>query len=148
MPLGRPPTIPYTPERGLAVCWQIANGMNLKDIAHANGLPSRVTIWEWLCDEQDFANAYARATEIKARGMFEDLPDLADTATGENAQAVRLQVDTRKWVLSKMLPRIYGDKITADVTLSATLEQLVLKSLERQANDEPKTIEHEPTESE
>ncbi len=148
MPLGRPPTVPYTPERGLAVCWQISIGMSLKDIAQANGLPHRSVIWEWTLDQPEFADAYARATEFKARGMFEDLPELAATATGENAQAVRLQVDTQRWVLSKMLPRIYGDKITADVTLSATLEQLVLKSLERQAAGELKTIEHEPTEAE
>ncbi len=144
MPLGRPPTFPYDPHKALIVLWQIANGMTMKDVAAQVGLPSRTVIWEWTLDVPEFAEAYARATEFKARGMFEDLPELADTATNENAQAVRLQVDTRRWVLSKMLPRIYGDKITADMTLSATLEQLVLKSLERQAADEPKTIEHDP----
>lgn len=28
----------------------------------------------------------------------------------------RLQIDTRKWMLGKMLPKIYGDKITQEVT--------------------------------
>jgi hypothetical protein len=27
-----------------------------------------------------------------------------------------LQVDTRKWLLAKPLPKIYGDKLTAEVT--------------------------------
>jgi len=31
----------------------------------------------------------------------------------------RLRVDTRKWLLSKALPKIYGDKIEATHTLSA-----------------------------
>jgi hypothetical protein len=26
----------------------------------------------------------------------------------------RLRIDTRKWMLSKMLPKIYGDKVTVD----------------------------------
>lgn len=28
----------------------------------------------------------------------------------------RLQVDTRKWMLSKVLPKIYGDKVTQELT--------------------------------
>ena len=28
----------------------------------------------------------------------------------------RLQVDTRKWMLSKMLPKVYGDKQQVEVT--------------------------------
>jgi hypothetical protein len=30
---------------------------------------------------------------------------------GENLQRSRLRVDTRKWLLSKALPKIYGDKL-------------------------------------
>mgnify|MGYP000917457764 FL=1 len=33
--------------------------------------------------------------------------DLSATAVARN----RLRVDTRKWMLSKMLPKVYGDKI-------------------------------------
>jgi hypothetical protein len=28
----------------------------------------------------------------------------------------RLQIDTRKWMLSKMLPKIYGEKVTQEIT--------------------------------
>jgi hypothetical protein len=28
----------------------------------------------------------------------------------ENIQRARLRVDSRKWILSKMLPKIYGDR--------------------------------------
>lgn len=33
---------------------------------------------------------------------------------GEHVQRSRLRVDTRKWLLSKALPKIYGDKITTE----------------------------------
>jgi hypothetical protein len=26
----------------------------------------------------------------------------------------RVQIDTRKWMLSKMLPKVYGDKVTTE----------------------------------
>ncbi len=141
---GRPPLFPaYNPTIALHVCYEIACGIPMREIAARHGLPDRATIFGWVLDVPEFATAYLRARELAAHGMADDLPALADTATGENTQAVRLQVETRRWVLSRMLPRVYGDKITADVTLSVTLEQLVLKSLERQASDEPRTIEHE-----
>lgn len=35
-------------------------------------------------------------------------------ANGEHIQRSRLRVDTRKWFLSKVLPKLYGDKL--DIT--------------------------------
>ena len=37
-------------------------------------------------------------------------------ANGEHIQRSRLRVDTRKWMLSKALPKVFGDKITQEVT--------------------------------
>jgi hypothetical protein len=45
----------------------------------------------------------------------------------------RVQIDTRKWILSKMLPKIYGDKITQEHTGAGggpiTLTAVDLKNL-------------------
>lgn len=45
----------------------------------------------------------------------------------------RVQIDTRKWVLSKMLPKVYGDKITQEHTGAGggpiTLAAVDLKNL-------------------
>lgn len=67
-------------------------------------------------------------------GMADDLLEIADDGTndfvekerpngpkflafdGEHVQRSRLRVDTRKWILAKALPKIYGDKLTAEVT--------------------------------
>jgi hypothetical protein len=35
---------------------------------------------------------------------------------GENIQRSRVRIDTRKWLLSKMLPKVYGDKSEVAVT--------------------------------
>ncbi len=143
-PGGPPKLFPdYDPHIGLLICFGIACGRSLREIATEHGLPDRSTVYGWVLDVPEFATAYSRARELAAHALADDLIAISDTATAENAQAVRTQITTRQWVLARMLPRVYGDKITADVTLSATLEQLVLKSLERQASDEPRTIEHE-----
>jgi hypothetical protein len=55
--------------------------------------------------------------------MADELIEIADadcTVDGkpDNAlvQQARLRVDTRKWILSKMLPKRYGDRVTTEVT--------------------------------
>jgi hypothetical protein len=45
--------------------------------------------------------------------VAEDIIDISDDKLGD-PQRDRLRVDARKWLLSKMLPKKYGDKL--DVT--------------------------------
>jgi hypothetical protein len=35
---------------------------------------------------------------------------------GEHIQRSRVRIDTRKWMLSKMLPKVYGDKTEVALT--------------------------------
>jgi hypothetical protein len=44
--------------------------------------------------------------------MADDLIDIADEQGDPNRN--RLRVDTRKWLLSKALPKIYGDRLQVD----------------------------------
>ena len=45
-----------------------------------------------------------------------DGEDLGWAINGEHIARSRLRVDTRKWLLSKCLPKIFGDRITAEHT--------------------------------
>ena len=46
--------------------------------------------------------------------MADELLDIAD-GDGD-VQRDRLRVDTRKWILSKLVPKKYGNKVTAEIT--------------------------------
>jgi hypothetical protein len=50
--------------------------------------------------------------------MADELLEIADNpdADKDAVQRDRLKVDTRKWLLAKALPKIYGDRLTAEVT--------------------------------
>jgi hypothetical protein len=83
------------------------------------GLPMP-TFLSWVKEDQSLADSYARAREILLERMAEDLLMISDepvnlTAHGTTdngaVQKQRLQVDTRKWLLSKLAPKKYGDKI-------------------------------------
>jgi hypothetical protein len=72
------------------------------------------TFYEWLKNDSAFSESYARACEIRADLKFESLEELADSATPEDYNAIRLKVDTKKWILSKMNAVKYGDKQTLE----------------------------------
>jgi hypothetical protein len=57
---------------------------------------------------------YAHAQQAGLIAMADDINDIADSCDAQYGAAVnkaRLQVDTRKWLLSKLLPQKYGDKV-------------------------------------
>ena len=102
----------------------IEKGMALRTILKDSNMPSSQTFYKWLDEDKDKTKQYARATELRAENIFEDILDIADNNTkdiitkeGEERvnndviQRSRLMVDARKWYLSKLNPKKYGDKI-------------------------------------
>lgn len=93
------------------------------------GYLSSSTFYQWIDEDEEKAKRYARACEARADKMFDELIDIADKqgqdVIGEddfgnpiiNHNIIarnRLQVEARKWALSKLAPKKYGDKL--DVT--------------------------------
>lgn len=125
----------YTEERKEKVFEKIITeiadvGTPLRTILKRAGMPSSSTFFIWL-DDESFSKRYARAKEVQAEALADEILEIADDGTNdymtivkgdmeynvENREVTsrsRLRVDTRKWVLSKILPKKYGDKI--DVT--------------------------------
>ena len=91
-------------------------------------MPDRGTVWRWLDKYPDFHNQYARARNLRKEALVERLMILAGSArshahgeagtgvAGAQVQAVKLEIDTIKWVLSKEYRYDYGDKITQEIT--------------------------------
>lgn len=75
---------------------------------------------EWLAADAELASRYARARACLVERMAQELADIADEPPplGPDGkvdsgwvQKHRLQVDTRKWLLSKLAPKKYGERI-------------------------------------
>jgi hypothetical protein len=120
-PGGRPSI--YTPKLAKTICTRIAKGESVRAICRDEDMPDADTIYSWLLDEtkKEFTEQYTQARAVQAELLFEELFELADESVsdivgddksdGARVQARKLQVDTRKWSLSKMLPKKYGDKL-------------------------------------
>lgn len=121
----------------------IMDGKSVKEICDMPDMPSRPTFYKWLAVDPLFANIYARACEVRADHIFDEILDIADNGENdwmerrgqdgenigwqENGEALRrsvLRVDARKWALSKMQPKKYGEKLDMNVSggLTVTLE--------------------------
>jgi hypothetical protein len=94
------------------ICDRIAHGESVRSICKDKDMPSAVTIYYWLLDEdkKEFFKQYARAKDSQAELMFDELLEIADN-NDIDVNRLRLRVDTRKWYLSKVLPKKYGDKL-------------------------------------
>jgi hypothetical protein len=98
----------------------ISEGAFYEDIAKLCDV-SRHGLMRWLEANED---AYASAREARGHKIAEDILQIADdgrndTFIDDNGRRQvdqdvlgrsRLRVDTRKWLASKMLPTIYGDR--------------------------------------
>ena len=102
---------PVTQDKLDAFLRETADGKSMREICRQAGMPTRWQIQELLRNDETFASHYARACMMRADEIFDEIFEIADSATQENVNAARLQVDTRKWSLARMNPRKYGDKL-------------------------------------
>ena len=129
-PVGRPTL--YTTEIAERVCAGLAEGKSLREICRADAsLPSRGAIMSWAQDiDHEFAERYLRARQIGAWTWFDEMIDIADDSSndwmqrrdkdgaavgwqlnGDHVQRAKLRIEARKWIVARMLPRAFGDRI-------------------------------------
>jgi hypothetical protein len=108
-------SVEYSPEITAAICEQLAEGKSLRSICEQPDMPCRTTIVRWLVAHEDFRLNYHRAREVGFDHFAEGLMRRATDVTPDMVQSVRLEVDTGKWLLSKMSKR-YNDRIVQEHT--------------------------------
>lgn len=101
-------------------------GLSTRKAVTKHGSIKRETFYQWIDDDEQKSDQYARACEDRADEMFDEIIEIADDQRGDvyidkdgheqtdhNVIArSKLKVDARKWALSKMQPTKYGDRNT------------------------------------
>lgn len=103
---------------------EIEEGASLRSVLSKDGMPNRKTFFEWLDKDEIKCNQYARATDIRTEVKFESIErdyleePQRDPVSGKIdtgwVQLQRLKIDAKKWELSKLKPKKYGDKIQTE----------------------------------
>lgn len=140
----------YTEEIGDYICEELCNGRSLLSISKEDITPDKATIYRWLLSKDpeldEFRDKYAVAREIQYQAMSDEIMDIADDGVNDyvlnnsedgdlcrvNPEAIgrsRLRVDTRKWYMSKVLPKFKDKQEENNATddLAAALLAVITK---------------------
>lgn len=106
---GRPTE--YTQEIADYICSKLAEGMSLRAICRSDDVPHEATVRGWAVEDRNgFFTQYTRARDIGLDCMADEVQEIADNKEGDVARD-RLRFDSRRWYLSKMAPKRYGEKL-------------------------------------
>jgi len=103
-------------------------------------MPGQSTVFEWLNADSLFVEQYARARDKGLDAMAEELLEIADEPVGSTDNGAtdngavarnRLRVDARKWYLSKLAPKRYGDRLELDGHVEIDLATSILAARKR-----------------
>jgi hypothetical protein len=106
------------PQTVSAICEAIAQGDSLRKACQAHNV-SESTFRLWEKEDSSISTQYAQARETRANRWAEEFIEISDTIqTSDNAQLDRneierakLRLDARKWIVSRILPKQYGDRV-------------------------------------
>lgn len=125
--VGTPCTMTYIMAEEL--CKRLANGETLKRICKDDHMPGETTVRSWALSHVWFRDKYARAMALRVEKMAEEIVEISDDGTndwieyqdfrgrtkiGPDTDHIRrseLRVQTRKWIMSKLAPKKWGDKV-------------------------------------
>lgn len=122
-----------TPANAERICEMIAESWTLRQIGKEfECSPARII--DWVIEDEEFAKQYAHAKELMADRMADEIREISDDGSNdwmdregmragdhEHIQRSKLRVDTRKWLMSKMMPKKYGEFKQVDQTITQTV---------------------------
>jgi hypothetical protein len=135
----------FSQEIGDQVCAWLASGQSLNAFCRVPDNPAKSTVLRWVESNAEFRDQYARARVEQAEYWAEEILEIADdgsndweTRTGRGGQEFdavnhevvnrsRLRVDARKWLLSKLLPKKFGDDLVNAGEAKREPKTIVLK---------------------
>lgn len=111
----------------------MSDGESLRQICRDDHMPDERRVRDWYVrDLHGFAPHYARARELQLERWAEEIIDIAEdgsndwmeretergriirTLDDEHVRRSQLRIESRKWLLSKLAPKKYGDKVAVE----------------------------------
>ena len=109
-----------TSETQQAVLVAMHSGLSLRKACLAVGC-AVTTFLDVVARDTALAEQYACARADLIERMADELLEIADHPPSDAVEgaAARLRVDTRKWLLSKIAAKKYGDRVEVEATVKA-----------------------------
>lgn len=133
---GRP--VLFTKELADRICESIAQGKTLRAVCRELDL-AHSTVLNWVVyDHQGFADQYTRARQLQVEAWADVIVAEAEDSSKDTQTLTRrdgteyeapdhewinrsrLRVDTYKWLMSKLAPKKYGEKVEVENNVSVS----------------------------
>jgi len=92
------------------ICSRLTRGESLTSICESDGIPHLQTVYDWIDEDNDFGRDYDLARIRSADTFIDKILDLPKKHNG-NAGMLRAELESLKWVASKLNPRKYGERL-------------------------------------
>ena len=131
--LGRPPDHTEEQKREIwdSLCYEIANGSNLEQLGNNNdNFPSKQTLYNWLNENEEFFDDYARARIARADARADRIDAISKKVEDGKLcpNSARVIIDAEKWQAGKENSARYGDKLELSGSMETKLSDEQLES--------------------
>ncbi len=126
----------YTREIADEICTRVASGETLRQVCRTPGMPHEATVRGWALENHDgFGLRYHQARDMLLETWADEIIEISDDGSNdwmkregkdgegsayavnnENVQRSKLRADNRKWLLCKLKPATYGERVSAELT--------------------------------
>lgn len=136
----------YSPDLAAKICDAIATSRGgLAQILKDNGINITTrSVYKWMVKHEGFRVAYEKAREYQAEIFLEEILDIANDDTNDTipnpngglspnpaaVQRARVKIDVRKFAMSKLYPKRYGEAVESKVAEQDALIKTLLTQLE------------------
>ncbi len=116
----------YCPEVAEYILERVIDGIPLRKICEDRNMPGTSVFLRWVVEDKDLRERYALAQQMRAMVWADETIHIADTpcmsmtivdkadgtkeiVMADNVQRSRVKIEARKFMLSKILPKQFGD---------------------------------------
>ena len=92
------------------ICQQLMSGTPLTRICSRKELPSIATVNRWISKDPSFAKQITNARRVGTQYYLDKMIEELETMSAKDVGIVREKLHHYRWLASKLLPSLYGDK--------------------------------------
>lgn len=105
----------FTEELGAQILDRISCGESLVRICEDDAMPHRATVMRWINKDPAFRDKYRASAQERLHSYAEELIEIADDQ-GLDPQQAKLMIYARQWVMGRLEPKKWGDKVSTEVS--------------------------------
>ncbi|MXV35777.1 MULTISPECIES: lysozyme [unclassified Saccharibacter] len=106
----RKPPVSFSQTLFDAMVVEVMEGSTLREICSGNSRPSRTQFLQWVHERPGLSDQYRRAREISSYILADEIRELEQGITPDNATASKTRFEIKRWDIARRAPKVFGDK--------------------------------------